>query len=479
MKMYIGGKAVDASDRKTIDVRNPATMEIIDTVPAATEDDVERALQNAVEGYHQWSRVPLHKRIDAVKKFLEVYRAHKEELAVLMCREVGKTIASAWGCVNNCEFVIEEYIEQARSFGGETMGYENRPSNEGNLIVTVREPLGVIVGILPFNFPVDNIIHKAISAIIMGNSIIAKPASETPLADIRCTELMLESGIPGNVIQIVTGSGGTVGGKLCSDPRIAAINLTGSTGVGVEIAKLAASNLTKLIFELGGNSPYIILPDADMDHVVQECFNGRIAVAGQVCTACKRFIVHNTVKRQFIDKLTEALDTLKIGDPVDESVGLGPLVSAKAAKEVEAQINHTVAQGAKLLYGGKRFDETFIQPTILDVTPDMDVASDMEIFGPVFPIIGYDNLDEAIAIANNSIYGLTAGVSGKDMVSMLKVARSMQSGLSVIGGSSRFRSIDMPFGGYKMSGNTREGGHYTLEEMTQIKTLVFKNNYRL
>ena len=471
MKMLIGGKKVDASDGATIEVYNPATMQVIDTIPVATEEDVALAVAHACEGFKTWSKTPLYKRIEILKTFHRKLQEHSEELARLMSAEVGKTITLARDCLNWSAAMVEGFLEHARVMGTEVIPVSNRMTTEGAMIVTVREPLGVIAGILPFNYPIDQITHKCIPALVMGNAVVLKPATETPLADLCYVELLLESGVPGDVVQMVTGSGGKIGKWLVGDPRIAMVSLTGSTEVGIETATTAAQHLHHVALELGGNDPFVILPDADIDFAVDESIAGRISNAGQTCCACKRFLVPNDKKTAYLEKLIAGLKEVKVGDPSKEETECGPVVSRRAAVDIEKQIAHTVKQGGKLLYGGKRYQETFIEPTVLEVTTACDVAHDMEIFGPVFTVIGYDSIEEAIAIANDTKYGLSSGICGSDMKTILKVASSLQAGSCIINGNGNKRTADQTFGGYKMSGLGREGGHYTLEEFSQVKAL--------
>jgi succinate-semialdehyde dehydrogenase/glutarate-semialdehyde dehydrogenase len=310
----------------------------------------------------------------------------------------------------------------------------------------------------------------------MGNSVIVKPSSDNPLTEVKLVELLLESGVPGNVVQVVTGSGAKVGRWLSSSSKINAITLTGSTVVGIDIYKNAAANLSRVFLELGGNGAFVVLDDANLELAVKEAKEGRTANAGQICSSPKRFIIHNSIKEAFTEQLISQLEGLKIGNPEDPDTDVGCLISEKAAITVEQQVEKTIEQGAKCIYGGKRFNKSFFQPTVLtDVTPDMDVAQDMEIFGPVFPIIGFDTIEEAIEIANNTQYGLMTGVITQNINRGLQVAEKLESGGVIINGSGRYRNPDMAYGGYKKSGIGREGISVTLEEMSQIKNYVLKN----
>lgn len=475
MKMIIGGDFVDSSNGEKLTVLNPATLEIIDEVPAATKEDIERAITCAEKGVAEWSAYPLHQRISIIRKFLSSYQQHRDELVDLLQKETGKITAAAAGCIDGSLELGEHYAELARTLGGETFPVENRAGTENALLVTVREPLGIVVCILPYNFPIDSYMHKVIPALLMGNAVIIKPASDTPLTDIRCTQLLLESGVPANAVQVVTGSGSKIGAWLTSDSRIALVNLTGSTQVGVQIAKSCAEHLHRTHLELGGNDPLVILPDTDAAYAAEEAFNSRIGNCGQTCCAGKRFLVHVSMKDEFIAKLQVKLQQVVVGDPCAPETTCGPLISEKAAADLEAHLDLCVSQGGKILFGGKRLGGAFFQPTLMEITPEMDAAQDLELFGPVWSVLPYQTVDEAIRLANNTMYGLSSGVIGKDMSVMLKVAKAMQAGTCVVGGSGAYRTSDQPFGGYKMSGLGREGGKYTLEELSQIKCIVLKS----
>ena len=474
MNMIIGGKLCPASDGARMEVLNPATLERIDDVPSATREDIDRALTIAREGFAEWSAVPLHERIERLKAFVRLFRKESEALALSLRLETGKTKAQAQGCIDGSAALMDAYIECARTVGGTCFPFNNSPDAGDDLRVTIREPLGVVACILPFNFPIDSFAHKVIPALLMGNAVVIKPASATPLTDIRTASLLLEAGVCPSAVNVLTGSGASVGAQLSSDRRVNMVNLTGSTRVGMEIARRCADGLRRVHLELGGNDPLIILEDADVEEAADKAFAARIGNCGQVCCAAKRFIVHNGIRGAFIEKLIARLKTVKVGDPEQEDTTCGPLISSRAAEELSAQIDHCVRQGARVLYGGHRLGGAFFEPTVLDLPADADAARDLELFGPVWSVIGFDALDEAISIANASAYGLSSGVIGHDFHEMLFVARRIQAGACVIGDSGAYRPFDQPFGGYGISGIGREGGIYTLEEMSQLKTIVLK-----
>lgn len=477
MLMLIGGDRAGATDGRTIDVINPATMQVIDTVPAATKEDVERAVSYAREGYLKWSKVPLYERIETIHRFKELYLQHLDELTELMQAETGKLLNFARDEVDGVPDSIDAYLEYARILGGDSIPAGNRKGMENNLVITVREPLGVVAGIVPFNYPVGTLAQKAIPALLMGNAVIIKPSTETPLANIRFAELLIESGIPAKAVQLVTGKGSDIGEYLINNEKIDAVTLTGSTQVGIEVAKNSAHHLHIIGMELGGNDSLIILSDASLDRAVNESIEGRLGNSGQTCCASKRFLVHNSIKKEYIDRLVSMLKTKKVGNPLELDTDCGPVISLKAAREIEDQINIAVKQGAVLHLGGKRFNHTYIKPTVLEVRPEHDIAQNTEVFGPVWSVIGFDDVDEAIDIANNTKYGLSSGVIGKDIQQMLYVAKSVQAGACILNGSGNYGSLDQPFGGYKQSGLGREGGKYSLEAMSQLKTLIFKEMF--
>lgn len=291
------------------------------------------------------------------------------------------------------------------------------------------------------------------------------------------TELLLEAGVPGGIAQVITGSGREVGAWLAETNNVDGVSFTGSTKVGIELMRGGAHNLQHVFLELGGNDPHVFFEDCDMDLAVAEAIGGRCYNAGQTCCANKRFIVQNSIKKEFIERLIEAAKNYKIGDPSDPETAMGCLVSVKAAEAVMDEIQSVIDQGGKLLYGGKR-NGAFVDPTIIEVTKENDVAKDLEIFGPVFPIIGFDTFEEAVEIANQTSYGLASAVMTNDINKAMKFATAVQAGTCVINGSGNYRSVHQPFGGYKHSGIGREGTSHTLYEVTQEKTIAIRNSLK-
>lgn len=474
MKMLIGGRQVDASDNQTQHNINPATGDVIGTVPTATKADVDLAIQNAVQGQKQWVQVPLYKRIEIFDQFRKLVVRDRKQIAEMMCKEGGKRIGDALGEVDILEYIFRVFGEGARNLNGLTLPKGLEPRVEKDVVFTKLEPLGVVACIIPFNYPAELYAHKVAPALITGNAVVIKPSSDTPMSDIMFTQLLLEAGVPGDAAQIVTGSGAKIGDWITQNPAVDAVSLTGSTKVGAHIMATAASHVPHVFLELGGNDPLIIFDDVDIDKAVAESLGGRVSNAGQTCCASKRFLVHNSIKEKYTQKLIEALKKIKMGDPIDPSVEMGPVINERAAQESINQVRDMVALGAKCVIGGNA-NGCFVEPTVLiDVTPGMPVAKDMEIFGPVFPIIGFDTMEQAVEIANNTPYGLHGGVMTCCMKTAMNVADQLQCGCVVIGGTGNYRSAHQAFGGYKQTGIGREGVSYSLAEMTQTKTIALK-----
>jgi succinate-semialdehyde dehydrogenase/glutarate-semialdehyde dehydrogenase len=475
MKMIIDGKAVDASGGATIPVTNPATGKVIDTVPSATEADVKTAVEKAKQGQKIWARVPLHEKGDILLKFVALVEENKEKLARTLSDETGKPITEARGEIANIPIAFKGFIEKAKHLYGEVIPNGQEKNQEHHVLLTVREPVGVVACVIPFNFPCDLFDQKVAPALLAGNAAIVKPSTDNPLTLCMLTELLVKAGVTNGAIQVLTGRGSQTGNCLCQNPDVHAITFTGSTEVGIETYKNAANHLAHVALELGGNDAFIVWKDGDVDLAVEETIWGRMYNTGQVCCASKRFLIHNSLKETYAQKLVERIKKIKLGDPADDATQLGCLISEKAAIEVERQVELTVSQGGKIILGGKR-NGAFYEPTlIVDVPKTADVARDMEIFGPVVPITGFDTLEEAVEIANASKFGLCGCIFTADMKTAWKTAAQLECGGVIINGASFFRSFEMPFGGYKYSGIGTEGVLSTFDEVTLTKTIVLKN----
>ena len=475
MKMIIDGKPVDSQDGAVIEVLNPATGAVIDTVPAATAEDVALAVSKAVQAQKIWNEVPVYERAEILMNFVTLAQENKEELARTLSNETGKTITEARGEIANIFIAFPAFAERAKHLYGEVLQHGCEKGQENHVLLTTREPVGVIACIIPFNFPCDLFDQKVAPALLAGNAAIVKPSTDNPLTLCMLTELLVKAGVTDGAIQILTGRGSTVGNWLCANKDVHGITFTGSTKVGIETYHNAADHLAHIALELGGNDAFIVCADGDVDLAVEELIWGRMYNTGQVCCASKRFIVHNSIKAEFTRKAVERIKQIKAGDPAADDTEIGCLISESAAVKVAAQVDLTVEQGGRIVLGGKR-NGAFYEPTVIaDVPRTADVANDMEIFGPVVPIIGFDTVEEALEIANASMFGLCGCVFSRDAKTAWNVARKLECGGAVINGASFFRSFEMPFGGYKFSGIGTEGVLSTFDEVTRTKTIVLKN----
>ena len=475
MKNLIGYDWKESSNGNIIEVVNPATQELIDTVPNVSMEDVDISVEVAEKEQKEWEKVPLHERADILYKFVSLVEENKDRLAKLLSSETGKPIKEAIAEIANVKIGATAFIERAKHLYDTSIPSGQESGQEKTMQITKRYPLGVIAAIIPFNFPSDLFCQKIPPALLMGNSVIVKLSNYNPLTLIEYTKLMIEAGVPAGVIQVLTGDGPTVGQALAGHPGVHLVSLTGSTGAGIQTMGTASKNLTHIMLELGGNDAFIFLEDGDMDLAVKETIWGRLYNGGQVCCASKRFLIHNSRKQEFINRMKEVINSLKVGDPSQMDTDMGPLININAAKRVEEQVNSLVEKGATIICGGKR-EDAYYYPTILDnVTRDMEVAKDMEIFGPVISVIGFDTVEEAIEIANQSSYGLCGCVITKDYSLGMKIADRLECGGAIVNGASFYRSFEMPFGGWKHSGIGNEGVLTTLQEMSRLKTIILKN----
>ncbi|WP_408008325.1 aldehyde dehydrogenase family protein [Pseudalkalibacillus sp. A8] len=475
-KLIINGESRGSRDGNVQDVLNPATNEVIDSIPLATPEDVEEALDVAQQGKVVWANTPTHERYEILVRYANLLQEKKGELAEILTKENGKPLAQSEAEVDTGTRLFKGFAEKSKSLYGISAPLDAQPGLEKDVFFTRREPIGVMGAILPFNFPIDLFSHKVAPAFAAGNAVVLKPASEAPLTVIRLVELLLEAGVPKSVVQVVTGKGSVVGELLASSPKVDIVSMTGDTNTGIRVAQNAAKHLSRTFLELGGNDALVVFDDADLHEAVDHALFGRMWANGQCCCANKRIIVQKNVLIDFTDIMLEKIQEYKMGDPFQSDVKVGPLISQQAAEAVFSHVNDTVSQGAEIIYGGKREEACFYTPTILNgVIKDMDVAKDLEIFGPVVPLIAFDNDEEAIEIANNSIYGLSGSVFTKNIQRAMNASYKMKTGQVAVNGTGLYRPDVSAFGGYKMSGIGREGLSVTLEELTQVKNIALRN----
>ena len=477
MKMLIDGHWVESADGRWMNICNPGTGEVIDKVPQAGLRDVERAVAAAQDGKEAMRKLTAHERYVILMRVAECMEARVPELGQLLAQENGKPIGQTRAEVAVTANIFRGFAEEGKRIFGRVMPVDAVRGQERHFAITIRQPLGVVAAIVPFNYPVELWGHKAASALAAGNAVISKPPSACPLTLLKIAEILEEAGLPRAAHQMITGPGAVIGDFLARAPGIQLITVTGSTAVGVRIAQLAAENLKKVHMELGGNDALIILADADLEKAAEAVVLGRLARGnGQICCAVKRIYVEAPIYDAFTDLLTKRAKSLKLGDQLEEDTDVGPLINEQAARDVEAAVADAVQAGARLTTGGHRRG-AFMEPTVLtDVSPVLPVFKE-EVFGPVAPLMKFTSIEEAIRMANDSPYGLQSAVFTRDINKAFDIAYKLEAGGVIINWSSALRVETLPFGGIKMSGHGREGVHDTLDEMTDQKTIIVHNAF--
>jgi betaine-aldehyde dehydrogenase len=473
-KMVIGGEQVDASDGQTFEVVNPATGKVIATAPLGGKPDVDKAVaagRKALDDPKGWSTWSAAKRGRTLQKYSGLVKQHMEELAQLESRNVGKPIKSARGEAFAVSLVFEYYAGAANKVFGETI-----PTSAPGLDFTLREPIGVVGLIVPWNFPMNMASWKLGPALAAGNACILKPASYSPLTAIRLGELALEAGFPPGVVNVVTGPGGTAGASIASHPGIGKVAFTGETTTGQEIMRLAANNVKKISLELGGKSANIVFADADLEKFARESPYSVFDNCGQDCCARSRILVERSAHDKVVELFAAATKNVKVGDPLDDATEVGTLVSFKQRDRVMEYVEAGKAEGAELVAGGTIpdgdgfADGAYLMPTIFDnVRNDMRIARE-EIFGPVVSIIPFDSEADAIRLANETPYGLSGSIWSRDIGRALRTAKGVQAGVLSVNSNNSVH-IEAPFGGYKMSGTGRELGMHAIELYTELKNV--------
>jgi len=453
-----------------IEVLNPYDNSVIDTVPRADAADVNRALESAARGAQVMARLPGYERWKILKKAAEIMAARQEELGQLISKEEGKVIAEGRFEASRAVETIMGSAEEAKRIHGETIPLDGAPGGVGKVGFTLRVPCGVVVAISPFNFPLNLVCHKVGPALAAGNAVVIKPATDTPLSALKLSEILLEAGLPPEGVQCITGSGGEIGDALVSDKRVRKITFTGSRDVGERICRLAG--IKKVTMELGSNSPVIVMPDADLDKVAAAVAATGYANAGQVCISTQRVLTAGKVYSDFLDALRPKVAGLTIGNQLDEKTKVGPMVREKDAIRVEEWVKEAVSTGARLVVGGQRQGAIYAPTVVADVKPEMRISCD-ELFGPAVAVTPFNNIDEAIALANDTVYGLSAGIFTENLEWAMRFAREVQSGNLHINWGPQWRADLMPYGGLKESGFGKEGPRYAVEEMTELKMVVF------
>ncbi|MBV9154744.1 MAG: aldehyde dehydrogenase family protein [Acidobacteriaceae bacterium] len=467
--LYIGGEWLETNQHDV--VRLPYDGSIVGVVSRAADKHLETAIEAAREGAKAMAALPNFGRAELLLHIAQGIKDDEEELAKLICSESGKPIKEARTEARRAVDTLTAAAHAARELHGEVVPMDFAASGQGRMAMTVREPLGVIGAITPFNFPLNLTLHKLAPALAAGNAVVHKPAERTPLSALRLAQLVSEAGAPRGAYNVITGDGPSLAGEMLRHPGIAMITFTGSLAVGKQLREKAG--LKRLTLELGSNSAVIVESDADLGTAISRSVQGAFSHSGQVCISLQRAFVHESVMQTYLDGVVASTKQLRMGHPYDDSTDISSLIDEKAAVRVESWIQEAVHAGARLLCGGKR-KGSIMEPAVLVDVPASARISCEEVFGPVLAVYPYRSLDEAIRQVNSTPYGLQAGVFTQDLPRAFSVARKLQFGGVLINDVPAFRADHMPYGGAKHSGLGREGPRYAIEEMTELKLICWK-----
>lgn len=467
-RLYIGGEWLEGNDH--YDLRSPYSGKVIAQVPLAEKETVLKAIECAEQGAKEMKKLTALERSNILERAAEIFKERLEECALILARENAKPLKAAKGEILRTIETYKFAAEEAKRIHGETIPMDAAKNGKGRFAYTKREPLGVIAAITPFNFPFNLAAHKLGPAFAAGNSVILKPASQTPLSALAAAGIFEEAGLPKGALNVVTGKGSVVGDVLVTDPRIKMVTFTGSVEVGLGIKERAG--LKKVTLELGSNSAVIIDSASDLDAVAQRCVEGSFAYSGQVCISIQRIYVQEDLYESFLQKFTEKTKQLKFGDPESEDTDLSALISINEAKRVEGWIESARNAGTEIAYGGQRTG-AILHPTIIKNAGATQEVSCQEAFAPIVSVNSYKTWDEAIDLVNDSLYGLQAGVYTTSMPKAFDAVERLEVGGVIVNDIPSFRVDHMPYGGVKNSGTGREGIKYSVEEMTELKLAVF------
>lgn len=473
-QMYINGEWVSAESGETLAVINPATCEQVGTVSFGDAREAKKAIDAAHEAFQSWSRLTARERSKYLSTLAELVRKNRDELAGLISAEMGKPLGEAKGEVLGAADNFVWYSEEAKRVYGETI-----PSSVANKrIMVLRQPVGVVGAITPWNFPINMVVRKIAPALAAGCTVVLKPAESTPLTAVRLFELIEQAGFPKGVVNLVVGNAESVGGEFLDNPKLSKIAFTGSTRVGKLLMEGAAKQVKRVSMELGGHAPFIVFADADLDAAVKGLFESKFRNSGQMCICTNRLYVHEEVADAFTEKLVERLKRAKVGDGREKETEIGPLVNERALNKVLEHIEDAKDKGAQVVFGGNRMTEGdyakgfFCEPTVIsNVTTDMKITYE-ETFGPVVPIVRFTDEAEVVRQANDTRYGLAAYVYTRDNQRCFRMAEELEYGIVGINDGSPTQT-QAPFGGFKESGIGREGGHFGMDEYLETKFVSF------
>ena len=463
---YVDGEWVDAANKQKTEVCNPANGEIIGSVPALGKLETRRAIEAAEAAWPAWRARTGKDRATLMRSWFELMLEHKEDLARLMTLEQGKPLSESLAEINYAASFIEWFSEEAKRIYGDVI---NDPAS-GSRILVYKQPIGVVASITPWNFPAAMITRKCAPALAAGCPVVIRPASQTPFSALALADLADRAGIPRGVVNVITGPSGEMGAELTGNPIVRKLSFTGSTEIGKLLMEQCAGTIKKVSLELGGNAPFIVFDDADLDAAVEGAIASKYRNAGQTCVCANRLLVQSGIHEAFTERFAKAVAELKVGNGLDNGIQQGPMIDAASVEKVEEHIADALAKGAKILTGGSShaLGGTFFEPTVLvGATTDMMVARE-EIFGPVAPIFRFTDEDEAIAMANDTEFGLAAYFYTRDNSRVWRVSEKLEYG--IVGVNSGVISTEVaPFGGIKESGIGREGSKYGIDDFIELK----------
>lgn len=468
-KLLIGGRWTGAG--APIEVRNKYSGQTIATIPTARREDVDAAIAAAARTARAMMELPAHRRAAILSATAARMQERKEEFARTIAAEAGKALKYARVEVDRGISTFTFAAEEARRIHGETVPLDAAASGDGYFGFYIRRPVGVVVAISPFNFPLNLVAHKVAPALAAGNTVVLKPASWTPLTAVLLCEVLEEAGLPPGAINLVAGPGSTVGEWLVSDDRVAMVTFTGSADVGRQITSRAG--IKKITLELGNTSPVIVAPDADLEMVAKRCAVGAYYNSGQVCLSVQRIFSDQTIYDSFMDRFVRASEAMVVGDPLDERVDVGPMIDEREAMRIEGWVHEARSAGAKVAVGGRREGPVYWPTVLTNVKPEMKVVA-QEAFAPVASVMPYDDFEEALRQADATPYGLQASVFTKNLDRLFQAMRWLNFGGIIVNDTSTFRVDHMPYGGNRQSGIGREGVRYAIEEMTNIQMVAIR-----
>lgn len=468
-KLWMNGEWI--ATEKTYDITSPYSGERVATVAKASVEDVERAIEGAHEAFQSFKKTTAYERAEILYKVVEIMRGRKQEFAEILALEAGKPISAGLVEIDRTIATYQFSAEAAKQSMGETVPLDAAPGTKDRIGYTKRVPLGVVSAITPFNFPFNLVAHKLGPAFAVGNTVVLKPATQTPLGALVMAEVFKEAGLPDGVLQIVTGSGAELSDALITHPYVKKVTFTGSGAVGLKIKEKVG--LRKVTLELGSNAAVIVEPSTPIDKIIGRCVGGAFGFSGQLCISLQRVYVNESIYDQFVEAFVEETEKLIVGDPFDSSTDLSAMIHPSEVERIKQWIEEAKSQGA-VVATGAQFTERTMMPTVMtNVKPSMSIVC-LETFAPVVSIVPYNTLDEAISYVNDSDLGLNAGIYTNVLTDAMKAADELQAGTVVINDIPTFRVDNMPYGGVKNSGYGREGIKYAIEEMTDLKFITIK-----